>query len=393
LRSEYGAHFERIHREGGENLPAVAIPLDALADTCLRLAARRAKSVSDFGRQLKELLRGRDLYLAVGLHLRLEAAVAAGRRQWDESLRRVWNASAEIYPNQGFQPEEFERAVLFSAAENCLRRDLPLSETIRKRMCFPDFYLSAAALSRDPRVAARAAEAFTKKYFPLAQSYVEKKWSTVPQGEDRIGALFFCALYEHTISEKTGNPSKDDSKRPPLLAEYHGQGPLAAWLTLTLGNMIRDSLRTSKHLVSIDEEREAQKDGSSFPKVELAEPESQREEMDKCRCVKILRSGLRTSWKHLKPRERLTLVLQTLMEVPPSVIARRVFHVHEGTITKYTTNALRKIRDGIEKFALSEERMTRDEIAGCLEFMREAFSETETLAGGIVSAASAMEEN
>jgi DNA-directed RNA polymerase specialized sigma24 family protein len=218
---------------------------------------------------------------------------------------------------------------------------------------------------------------------------VEKRWSTVPQAEECLNSLFFCALFEHTLSEKTGNPSKDDTKRPPLLTEYHGQGPLAAWLTLTLGNMIRDSLRTAKATLSIDERVEMESDGSTLSRIELAVAEDQREGIDRSRCIQMLRSGLDGAWEKLKPREQLSLILQTLMGVPPSVIARRVFNVHEGTITKYTTSGLTKIRDAIREYATVQRKLSQREIDGCFQFIRDAFSETDTLAGGLVTAASA----
>jgi hypothetical protein len=152
--------------------------------------------------------------------------------------------------------------------------------------------------------------------------------------------------------------------------------------------MVRDYIRTSKSTVSIDEEREVDAEGSRLPNLVLTTQADQREGIDRSKCVQMLRSGLERAWKNLKPREQLTLVMQTLMEIPPSLIARRVFHVHEGTITKYTTTALKKIKDGIEKYALEEAKMDKREAENCFEFMRAAFPETDTLAGGIVRAAS-----
>jgi hypothetical protein len=151
--------------------------------------------------------------------------------------------------------------------------------------------------------------------------------------------------------------------------------------------MIRDGIRTAKTTVSLDEEREVDTEGSTLPKMVLVTAADQREGIDRSRCVETLRAGLGRAWKTLKPREQLTLVMQTLMDIPPSLIARRVFHVHEGTITKYTTAALKKIKKGLETYAREQAGMNAEETENCFEYMREAFPETETLAGGIVRAA------
>ncbi|MCA9447306.1 MAG: sigma-70 family RNA polymerase sigma factor, partial [Candidatus Omnitrophica bacterium] len=276
-------------------------------------------------------------------------AIESARAELAPDLDACWENSVREFVRIGMDRDCFDRVVLCAAAEMAGRRKISLREALCKRMRFPDFYLASAAICEDPRVAGRARDLFSKKYFPLAQRYVRSKWSTVPNAEDRISSMFFCLMFEHTITEKTGNPSKDDSLRRPLLSDYRGQGPLAAWLTLTLGNMIRDSIRTSKTAMSIDEES-TQDDGSSLPRIELAEEGGQREDIDRSVCVKMLRAGLNEAWKTLKPREQLTLVLQTLMEVPPSIIARKILNVHEGSITKYTKNGLAKIEQGIRAY-------------------------------------------
>jgi DNA-directed RNA polymerase specialized sigma24 family protein len=309
------------------------------------------------------------------------------REELRAELETLWSLSTGEYVRIGMDRENFECAVIASGAEMALRRNLPLKEAICRRMSFPDFYLAAAAVCGDPAVSKRAKELFSKKYFPIAQRYVRGKWSTVPFAEDRISSMFFCMLFEHTITEKTGNPSKDDTLRPPLLSEYRGQGPLAAWLTLALGNMIRDSLRTSKNEMSLDEES-TQEDGSSLRKLEIAEDEGQREDLDRSVCVRMLKAGLAHAWKSLKPREQLTLVLQTLMEVPPSIIARKILNVHEGSITKYTKNGLTKIEQGIREYGTQHTQLREEEVENCFEYLRDAFPETPTLAGGMVSAAS-----
>lgn len=314
-------------------------------------------------------------------------AVDSVRGELRTELDDCWEISTKEYVRLGMEREEFDRAVLSAAAEMARRRKIPLLEAVSKRMRFPDFYLARAAICCEPGVAKRAKDLFSKKYFPLAQRYVRTKWSTVPNSEDRISSMFFCLMFEHTISEKTGNPSKDDSPRPPLLNDYRGQGPLAAWLTLTLGNMIRDSIRTSKSELSLDEES-TQDDGSSLPKLEIAEDGSQREDIDRSVCVKMLREGLAEAWKTLKPREQLTLVLQTLMDVPPSIIARKILNVHEGSITKYTKNGLSKIEKGIREYGTGPASLPAEEVENCFEYLRDAFPETPTLAGGMVSAAS-----
>lgn len=302
-------------------------------------------------------------------------------------LDGCWEASVREYVRIGMDREAFDRAVLSAGAEMAVRRKIPLAEAVSKRMRFPDFYLAAAAVGDDPAAAKRAKDLFSRKMFPIAQKYVRTKWSTVPFAEDRISSMFFCLLFEHTLTEKTGNPTRDDSLRPPLLRDYRGQGPLAAWLTLTLGNMIRDGIRTARTEVSLDEEA-VQDDGSALPRIELSEEERQREDLDRSTCVRMLKEGLLRSWKTLKPREQLTLVLQTLMEVPPSVIARRILMVNEGSITKYTRSGLSKIEAGIREYGEKETQLRPQEVEGCFEYLRDAFPETPTLAGGMVSAAS-----
>lgn len=361
---------------------------ERFSDFCLKWAASRTKSSDHLAGSLESLLSHRELPLCCALLEGVEQAYRESRERFGSVLAELHASCEAAFPQVGFPLDEFEVAVLKTSSRRCLRRGFQLEEAIRKEMTFPDFYLAAAALSEDSIVSQHAGDVFSKKYFPLAQSYVRKRWSTVPEASDRVSALFFCALYSHTITEKTGNPSKDETLRPPLLSEYRGQGPLAAWLTLTLGNMIRDSIRTSKTTVSIDEEREVDMEGSRLPTLVLTSDPDQREGIDRSKCLRMLRSGLENAWKTLKPREQLTLVMQTLMEIPPSLIARRVFHVHEGTITKYTTAALKKIKEGLEAYAREEAKMDKQEADNCFEFMREAFPETETLAGGIVRAAS-----
>ena len=389
MAREHEEDLARRFEAGKGTLPEIGLSLEKFSNVCLVVAARSAKNDKSFGGSLKRLLRGPDVVLCVGIREGDVATLAFAGAAMKDLLTDRWELSNRAYPGIQFDFESFNQSVLTSASEICLHRDITLTEAIEKRMRFPDSYLSAAVVSSDGGVAKRARDAFSKAYYDLARSYLKKRWSTVPQAEECLNSLFFCALFEHTLSEKTGNPSKDETKRPPLLTEYHGQGPLAAWLTLTLGNMIRDSLRTTKATLSIDERVEMESDGSSLSRIELAVAEDQREGIDRSRCIQVLRSGLDGAWEQLKPREQLSLVLQTLIGLPPSVIARRIFSVHEGTITKYTTNGLTKIRDALREYAAVQGKLSPQEIDVCFQFIRDAFGETDTLAGGLVSAASA----
>jgi DNA-directed RNA polymerase specialized sigma24 family protein len=366
---------------------------EAFGEGLIGFLAGRCKSAQSLTARLQSLLQNEDLVLLVGLLHSDERSRQVGLERVREEYGHLMETCQAALPGLYLDETEFHEAILQAACIVALRRDLSLSDAIAKGIRFPDFYLAAAALSKDSGVARKAAALFTDKYLKLAQAYVRRRWSTVPNAEEKVNSLFFCALYEHTLSEKTGNPSNDETRRPPLLAEYRGQGPLAAWLTLSLGNMIRDGLRTAKPHDSLDEEREVGGEGSVLPKTVVSVEEDQRTGLDRNRCVTVLREGLRIAWATLKPREKLTLTLQTLMEVPPSIIARNIFHVHEGTITKYTTNALRKIRDALEAHALQACGMSAEDVENCFEFLREAFPETETLAGGIVAAAGDMESS
>jgi hypothetical protein len=69
---------------------------------------------------------------------------------------------------------------------------------------------------------------------------------------------------------------------------------------------------------------------------------------------------------------------------PPSIIARRIFGVHAGTITKYTTGGLEKIKEAILSFATSQKKMSELEVEDCFRYAREAFPETGELSGGMV---------
>jgi DNA-directed RNA polymerase specialized sigma24 family protein len=308
----------------------------------------------------------------------------------DETLHRLiekcWRESSPRFSSFVLPAQGFEEALLPLAERVERRTGKNLKEIVEKRMRFPDVYLSLACLSSDPGIAIAAKEEFTQLYYePVAKRYVRSKWRSISFSEDRVQDLFLALLYEHYPWEKTGNIRAGSEKRPALLCEYRGEGPLAGWITLTLGNMIRDSLRTSPNEVSLDEERELDSDGSKAPRIEISVQTDTEHLIDSAPCVDMLRSGLAQTWKELKPREQLVLVLQTLHKVPPSVIARKIFRVHEGTITKYTTGALEKIRDGILAYAASIRKMGAEEVSDCLRFAREAFPEEDDLAAGIVA--------
>jgi DNA-directed RNA polymerase specialized sigma24 family protein len=388
IKSRHGEALRAAYTRGSSSWNSSAFSFDRFSEFCVKWVADRISDSAKLDDRLERLLSHPDLPICCGTLEGIEEASEKFRNELGPLLEELHSSCEKEYPNIGLSKTEFATAVLTAACRRSLVRGFRLDEAIRKGMAFPDFYLAAAALSEDSKVAKRAGDLFSKTYFPLAQSYVRKRWSTVPEALDRVSALFFCSLYEHTLSEKTGNPSKDKTLRLPLLSEYRGQGPLAAWLTLALGNMIRDSIRTTKTTISIDEEREVDLQGSRLPTLVLTSDADQRDGIDRSKCVRMLRAGLESAWKSLKPREQLTLVMQTLMEIPPSQIARKVFHVHEGTITKYTTSALKKIKDGLEAYAREKSGMKAEEAENCFEFMREAFPETETLAGGIVRAAS-----
>jgi DNA-directed RNA polymerase specialized sigma24 family protein len=277
----------------------------------------------------------------------------------------------------------FDRALRLSA-----KTGIPFEEVVYKKINHSDLYLAIAVLCKDEKVASKARDEFTRRYYePVAKKYVKNRWPQLSYSEDRVQDLFLALMYEHFPSEKTGHRRKAESKRPPLLSEYRGEGPLAAWITLTLGNMIRDSLRTTVEDVSLDEERESDEDGSKLRRVDPAEPATQPVELDRSPCMKMLKEGLSIGWQRLKPREQLVLVLQTLHKVPPSIIARKIFQVHEGTITKYTTGSLEKIHQAITEFAQSQMRFNTNDIRDCFRFAREAFPDAEDLAAGMVAQA------
>ena len=277
----------------------------------------------------------------------------------------------------------FDRALRLSA-----KTGLPFEEVVYKKINHSDLYLAIAVLCKDEKVALKARDEFTRRYYePVAKKYVKNRWPQLSYSEDRVQDLFLALMYEHFPSEKTGHKRKGEGKRPPLLTEYRGEGPLAAWITLTLGNMIRDSLRTTVADVSLDEERESDEDGSKLRRVEPAESATQPAELDRSPCMKMLKKGLSIGWQRLKPREQLVLILQTLHKVPPSIIARKIFQVHEGTITKYTTGSLEKIHQAITEFAQSRMRFNTNDISDCFRFAREAFPDADDLAAGMVAQA------
>ncbi len=312
-----------------------------------------------------------------------------------EQLRKVTGDYFETYRNvacdylsftlsrDDFLDAWFDRALRLSA-----KTGLPFEEVVYKKINHSDLYLAIAVLCKDEKVASKARDEFTRRYYePVAKKYVKTRWPQLSYSQDRVQDLFLALMYEHFPSEKTGHKRKGESKRPPLLTEYRGEGPLAAWITLTLGNMIRDSLRTTVEDVSLDEERESDEDGSKMRRVEPAESATQPAELDRSPCMKMLKEGLSIGWQRLKPREQLVLILQTLHKVPPSIIARKIFQVHEGTITKYTTGSLEKIHQAITEFAQSQMRFNTNDIRDCFRFARDAFPDAEDLAAGMVAQA------
>ncbi len=310
-----------------------------------------------------------------------------------EQLRRVEGKAGETYRNvacdylsftlniNDFYEAWFDRALRLSA-----KTSLPFEEVVWKKINHSDLYLVIAVLCKDENVASKARDEFTRRYYePVAKKFVKNRWPQLSFSEDRVQDLFLALLFEHSLSEKTGHSGKRENKHPPLLTKYLGDGSLAGWITLTLGNMIRDSLRTTVEDISLDEERESEEDGSKLHRVEPARSATQGDQLDRSPCLKMLREGLARGWQQLKAREQLVLILQTLHKVPPSVIARKIFHVNESTITRYTTSSLEKIHQTITEFAQSQMRFNKGDIHDCYRFAREAFPDADDLAAGMVA--------
>ncbi|MCG3197004.1 MAG: sigma-70 family RNA polymerase sigma factor [Candidatus Omnitrophica bacterium] len=358
---------------------------ERFADCCLLTVARRVSTREQLAHRLPALLAHSDLHLALGLQELDPAALERGLIRFKESLHSQWSEASRVFHGFTLSEPEYGEKALACSARTALAMGHALDLVLEKRLRLPDFYLAAAALSRNRATAENAKTEFTRLYYaPVILPYARKQWSSAGMTEDKAQDLFFCVLYEHTPSDKTGNPSASGERRAPLLAEYRGEGPLAGWLTLTFGNMVRDSLRTAREHASLDEERESEDGNTARPKYEPTVPAAQAENLDRGPCMEMLRGGASLGWKSLKPREQLVLILQTLHQVPPSVIARRIFNVHEGTITKYTTNGIEKIKEAILSFARQHGGMNQGEIEDCFRYARAAFPEARDLAGGMV---------
>lgn len=378
LRSAYD-------RNPSDNLSSV-MSFETFSAACLRVAARRSKSGPELAGALGKLLAHPQARTCIGL---LNGFEPSSNVLPGELIERYWKASSAEYRSFTLPLAEFAKDFMTRAASTCLRTGCSLQEVVDKRVRYPDIYLAIAALHDGDAIGGKARDEFTRLYYkPVAQRYVKLKWGNLSMSEDRVQDLFLALLYEHYPSEKTGNPKPGAKLSPPLLASYRGDGLLAAWISLSLGNMIRDSLRTTREDYSLNEERESDEGGTSSLRFEPAVPAVQADEGDRTPCLKMLQEGLALGWQRLKARERLTLILQTLHKVPPSLIARRIFQVHEGTITKYTTSSLEKIHSAIEEFAQSHMQLSHSDIGDCFRYAREAFPETEDLAGGMVAYAS-----
>ncbi len=359
---------------------------DLFTQKCLRHGFSRTSKEDQVESLLKRLEDHPEHHLCLGLIDSLPDALAFASHNLQNLLMEKQASSKSGFPIPDVSYDDFSTHVLRKAALVSMNQILPLKSVIEKKMRFPDFYLACAVFSSEERVARKARDVFTSLYYEkVIRPYARNHWQTVSMTDDRIQDLFFCVLFEHFPSEKTGHKGRPEEKRPPLLWDYRGEGPLGGWLTLTFGNMIRDTLRTTIEDVSLDEEREADEDGSMVRRIEPAEKANQPDHLDRSPCLRMLHEGLSQGWKKLKPRERLTLILQTLYQIPPSIIARKIFQVHEGTITKYTSAGLEKIHDSILDFAQSALHFTTNEVEDCFQFARDAFPETETLSGGMIS--------
>lgn len=385
FRATHEAALRSAFEREGSATRLVAWGWERFADCCLLVVARRAATPEQLAQRLPALLAHVDLHLALGLQDLDPSSLEQGLARFEGILHSQWSQASRSFRGFTLPEPEYGEKALVGAARTALATGHVLDLVLEKRMHLPDYYLAAAALSRHRATAENAKTEFTRLYYaPVILPYARKQWSSAAMTEDKVQDLFFCVLYEHATSDKTGNPTASGEKRPPLLAEYRGEGPLAGWLTLTFGNMVRDSLRTAREDASLDEERESEEGNAARPRYEPAIPALQAETLDRGPCVEMLRSGASLGWKALKPREQLVLILQTLHQVPPSVIARRVFHVHEGTVTKYTTNGIEKIKEAILSFAKQHGRMNEGEIEDCFRYARAAFPEARDLAGGMV---------
>jgi hypothetical protein len=391
LRSKYHPMLQKAFQGSAQVWKDPTLTFETCAEQCLVWAATKAHQIDTLQSNLEKLTSHPELHLCMAIQMAgaqytvplpaIAFAALSVRRVLDDAYERsIGQFKGFILPRDGF-----DRFVLFRAAQRALTSGCRLEETIQKRMTFPDLYLVGSVLSSDPGIARKAQKVFTDHYYQhVLKPYAQKHWHTVMTSEDMIHDLFFCVLYEHYPSVKTGHVRINEKKRPPLLTEYRGEGALGGWLTLTFGNMVRDNLRTAVDEASLDEERESEDDGSHVHRYEPISQAEQPNELDKPICMRMLKEGVSLGWKKLKPREQLVLILQTLHHIPPSIIARKILQVHEGTITKYTTNSVETLYGAIQEFAQSQLKLVTADIQDCFRFARDAFPDAEDLAGGMV---------